>query len=81
MLDNFWIIFDFLNRFFNIKSLSNGVIDGNNREVNNIIVIGKIIFFVLEIFFNCFIFIVFFFLVVRVFIIGGWINGINVIYE
>ena len=81
MSDNLCTTPDSLNRFPNINNPSNGATDGNSREVNNTTAIGKTIFSVLETFLNCPIFTALSFLVVSAFIIGGWINGINAIYE
>ena len=79
--DNLWTTPDSLNKLPIINNPSNGATDGNNNEQNKTTAIGKTIFSVLETFLNCPIFTALSFLVVKAFIIGGWINGINAIYE
>lgn len=54
---------------------------GSSSVISSNSIIGKRIFFCLFIVCSCIMWIFCFVFVVSVFIIGGWINGISVIYE
>ena len=79
--ESLWTTPDSLNKLPSINIPNNGATEGNNNEQKSTTAIGNTTFSTFDTFLKLVIFTERSFFVVNALIIGGWINGINAIYE